>query len=1374
MVAPATSRPNDVNFQRYIYVLACLVGQTVTVELRNNLSFSGIFHSYNVPGPAGSSDNVLILKYARELPRESRLSGPIEDTVVIHSDDVVSISAFRCPLTFNDTAPKSRSGFKTDAEISQNQGGASDRELERWEPSGGDGASASVGLLESKRPLGSMPWDQFEVNKRQFNVNSTYQEDFYTTPLDVGSIPQFVKEKADQIAREIEAANTHGADEAEDEDEEGRFGAVRGTGAYRNGSVAGSVTTTAVATSQPAAAGYGPQPADRKGERLAAGGDAVPPAPAAPPAWGASKPQNDQETALLQRRDSTALRSAKVVGPARQKPASTTEALPSDPTSKASYYLTRSTADLPHRVVSSSRGSKQPANVATMRATNQTLVKNINALNLEPALSKLDERLGRGHFQGKLGIVAMRGSSNSRSVTDQVEQRAQEKKQFLLSLDVIRDRMSRIDWSCAVPPRTSIPAAAAALYSRRALGAGPSGGGARLLEEHPHPSSRHHHHHHPAVRRQALEESNGVSSRSVGSVRASIKNFTFNPNADAFTPQMKDGNSASRKDCPECNADETVTGPCPHVSSRSNGGADDGLGHASSSTTRPGSRGASGAVPSSMQFKAFKVNPRYSQHIDQLLATTVLEHIVVEDPSSVSPRWNADLDSAVPRQPCYSDILGLPPPGRSGGATGKGSRGVGTGAWGGSATTPAAAAKGSFQEDERPASSTAEAPSVASTAGRAFRNTSGGGANGRPAGTNHPRGSGSQAAGQQRTTGERHNSVAAANTASTPPPAPPATTASATAPLGAAPNAVALNECPVQQRYEHPHLVSGVPQVSYATMVPASTAMYPAGAAAGPQQTAVQLHTAPGGYPAAFTHFNGNYYVLPRNALLPQTAIVGTFMTEEGMPTTGPAGGNVSGQYQSAPPHQVVAPTASGPVELHSMVPVDPSALLLQHHQQPQHGTAGAAPGQHPSSSAALHAPQQNHPQQQPVHHLHQHAHHGGQQQQQPTAHGVHAAGASHYQPAHHLAHHAPAHPGGYSASPSAGAYPAPHFMGLQPAPTNVMFFPSGAFLTAQPSGATTPQQPGAAQYVHGNHVAATAPAGTIAAAPVQWMVASVPPQLPQKPARNGTAALGGTPAAAGATQPPMPVPLEAQGLPGAARQPQGSAEALQPRHPATAPHKNGNNNGTATAPHHQAAPHQQTADCVYTAYPGGGAPYGSRHHMHKTLVGGAPAMSSSGPQSSSQESHPLPPPPPPPPPLQQHTTALQSQTSSGSYSNRSSSQFHKQSLSGQHQMPPPPPGAADGLPYEYRHSASRGSFGGPNAPLSKQPLQVATMDAVGNLKTQQPHCDAAATPAASATHTADSPTSIRGAKGSRKPQDGGKPALPPSVEKTTTSSSSS
>jgi PAB1-binding protein PBP1 len=46
-------------------------------------------------------------------------------------------------------------------------------------------------------------WDQFELNKKKFNVNTTYDEKHYTTELDHEAIPMQVKHNAEKIVKDI-------------------------------------------------------------------------------------------------------------------------------------------------------------------------------------------------------------------------------------------------------------------------------------------------------------------------------------------------------------------------------------------------------------------------------------------------------------------------------------------------------------------------------------------------------------------------------------------------------------------------------------------------------------------------------------------------------------------------------------------------------------------------------------------------------------------------------------------------------------------------------------------------------------------------------------------------------------------------------------------------------------------------------------------------------------------------------------------------------------------------------------------------------------------------------------------------------------------
>lgn len=51
-------------------------------------------------------------------------------------------------------------------------------------------------------------WNQFEVNKRLYNVQNTYDENLYTKRLDKGSLTKEQVRKADKVARAIESSSS--------------------------------------------------------------------------------------------------------------------------------------------------------------------------------------------------------------------------------------------------------------------------------------------------------------------------------------------------------------------------------------------------------------------------------------------------------------------------------------------------------------------------------------------------------------------------------------------------------------------------------------------------------------------------------------------------------------------------------------------------------------------------------------------------------------------------------------------------------------------------------------------------------------------------------------------------------------------------------------------------------------------------------------------------------------------------------------------------------------------------------------------------------------------------------------------------------------
>lgn len=120
------------------------------------------------------------------------------------------------------SAKSSTSGFKTDTDISGNLK-ARERDLQRWTPEEDDEAKLKIlsgGLEDDNDTFGSIGgsnnnnsgvWDQFAVNEKKFGVQSSWDENLYTTRLRKDD-PDFMAkyQEADKIAREIESQGYNG------------------------------------------------------------------------------------------------------------------------------------------------------------------------------------------------------------------------------------------------------------------------------------------------------------------------------------------------------------------------------------------------------------------------------------------------------------------------------------------------------------------------------------------------------------------------------------------------------------------------------------------------------------------------------------------------------------------------------------------------------------------------------------------------------------------------------------------------------------------------------------------------------------------------------------------------------------------------------------------------------------------------------------------------------------------------------------------------------------------------------------------------------------------------------------------------------------
>ena len=224
----------SVNKERFTFMFATLVGRKVTVKLRSLTSYEGVFSGCNLD----KGEYTVLLKFARELASENRLSGSVHDQMVIPGKEIVMMNAIDVPEEGVDGKSADNSGveFKTDVEInSKKTRSRAERHLESWADLQED-AGHDLELDSHTTGGWTAANDQFMVAK-QMGVVSTYKEELYTTPLDYSRLTSDQRSRAEKLAKEIEGGRNYSSQEegADDVDEEARFSAVIGTGGYKRG-----------------------------------------------------------------------------------------------------------------------------------------------------------------------------------------------------------------------------------------------------------------------------------------------------------------------------------------------------------------------------------------------------------------------------------------------------------------------------------------------------------------------------------------------------------------------------------------------------------------------------------------------------------------------------------------------------------------------------------------------------------------------------------------------------------------------------------------------------------------------------------------------------------------------------------------------------------------------------------------------------------------------------------------------------------------------------------------------------------------------------------------------------------------------------------
>jgi hypothetical protein len=197
-----TNSSQEVMKTRLMYAIACVLGKKGKVRTRSGGMYEG--HLYTM-----TSDGCVF--------KECSSNQGLEPSLNLARDDFIT-------LEFNNIQPVQHRKFKTDAEISKRKS-LQDRELQKWEPEE-DGHGLTL------EDVHGSSWDQFKINEQKFGVRTTYDEHLYTTKVPHASeLTEAEVRRAEKLAKELEGGKD---DYNEDEDEEAKYGAVLGTGRYKD------------------------------------------------------------------------------------------------------------------------------------------------------------------------------------------------------------------------------------------------------------------------------------------------------------------------------------------------------------------------------------------------------------------------------------------------------------------------------------------------------------------------------------------------------------------------------------------------------------------------------------------------------------------------------------------------------------------------------------------------------------------------------------------------------------------------------------------------------------------------------------------------------------------------------------------------------------------------------------------------------------------------------------------------------------------------------------------------------------------------------------------------------------------------------------
>ena len=189
--------------QRYYSLFLNSIGEMIKINFVSGDTIEGILHSIDIV-----NNEFLIITNPRRL---SRTGAPIflkESKLQIYFKDIsyINYEMDNLKLVNNNT------DFVTDFQISSKNTKISkpEEKLVKFQINEKDNNSkfAFQSLEDDENDKNKREsWDQFEINKKKYNVISTYDENLYTTVLDKNKISKELNDFADKIYNEIKNSN---------------------------------------------------------------------------------------------------------------------------------------------------------------------------------------------------------------------------------------------------------------------------------------------------------------------------------------------------------------------------------------------------------------------------------------------------------------------------------------------------------------------------------------------------------------------------------------------------------------------------------------------------------------------------------------------------------------------------------------------------------------------------------------------------------------------------------------------------------------------------------------------------------------------------------------------------------------------------------------------------------------------------------------------------------------------------------------------------------------------------------------------------------------------------------------------------------------